>query len=555
MTQSTGLVPSFAALMVGRAAAAAGLVAAIAAVATAAALIEAETTRAAGGSAVVLMTVVGVVVVAIDAWVLSARQPSAAVGASVVALATTAGMAAHVVALPDRAQALLLSVGPLAVAGAAAVGSGWRQGGGPSAWVLWGLPSVAASVLVLGFDPLREPSCAGGCADAPAALAAVVSTRAALWIAVVLMFAALCVYTATVVRGGRRTAPMVVLLAGGACMAAVTAAGCIRAAAWQSGSAVSHLIAPLGVLALAVGASIALAAAARTRAAAGRLMASLSSHGTNALVGAQFAVPGEDRWVDGEGGRAATGTDFVVIDSAEGPIARVPRSAAPEWAVGTEQIGPAALLALRNAQLGAVARSRVEELRASRRQIVEAADAEGRQLERDLHDGAQQRLVSAALHLAVVRQADTDGEELAAADRDIREALGRLREIAHGITPGVLRAEGVWAAIADLADNADATLVRPLPDTRPQDLAAETALFRGVALTIDLASGTPSARTRVEGWAQDGSIGAQVEVTAGAVDTNSLVDASDRIGALGGTLSITPSEDGYRVRMEVPCGS
>ena len=318
MTQSMGLVPSFAALVLGRVAAAAGLGAAIATVATAAAMIEAATLKSVGGPAAVLITVVAVVVVSVDAWVLSVRQPWAAVGASVVAMATTANMAAHVVALPDRAQALLLSLGLLAAAGAAAVGTGWRRGGGRAAWLLWGLPAAAAATLALGFDPLREPSCAGGCADAPAVLAPMISTRAALWIAVVLMLGALCGYAVVVVREGRRGAPVVVLAGAGACMAAVTASAGIRAMVWTPRSAMPPLIAPLGVLALAVTAGIALAAAARTRAAAVRLMSSLSSQGADALVSAQFAVPGEDRWVD-RGGRPATDGDFVVIDTAEGP--------------------------------------------------------------------------------------------------------------------------------------------------------------------------------------------------------------------------------------------
>ena len=109
------------------------------------------------------------------------------------------------------------------------------------------------------------------------------------------------------------------------------------------------------------------------------------------------------------------------------------------------------------------------ELRASRARIVEAGDAERRRLERDLHDGAQQRLVVLSFALRLLRAARrAGGRALDAAERELRGALAELRELAHGIYPAVLADEGLAAALEALAEarpRADARSA-PLPDER-----------------------------------------------------------------------------------------
>ena len=108
-------------------------------------------------------------------------------------------------------------------------------------------------------------------------------------------------------------------------------------------------------------------------------------------------------------------------------------------------------------RLQAQLRAQLVEVRASRARIVEAGDAERRRLERDLHDGAQQRLLGVRLALRTARMRLADGstdsvdELLAEADAEVMDALAELRDLAHGIQPAVLTEEGIGPALAALA--------------------------------------------------------------------------------------------------------
>jgi signal transduction histidine kinase len=117
----------------------------------------------------------------------------------------------------------------------------------------------------------------------------------------------------------------------------------------------------------------------------------------------------------------------------------------------------AASLALEHARLQAEVQAQLEQVRASRARIVEAGDAERRRLERDLHDGAQQRLVTLSLALAMARDraAGADpalGSLLASASKEAREAIAELRELARGIHPAVLTQTGLAGAVEALAE-------------------------------------------------------------------------------------------------------
>ena len=124
-----------------------------------------------------------------------------------------------------------------------------------------------------------------------------------------------------------------------------------------------------------------------------------------------------------------------------------------------EAVGAAASLALENARLQAELRAQLAEVRASRARIVEAGDAERRRLERDLHDGAQQRLLGIRLALQLARGRLADGgaavdDLLAEADAEVVGALEELRALARGIHPAILTEEGLAAALAALARRA-----------------------------------------------------------------------------------------------------
>jgi PAS domain S-box-containing protein len=204
-----------------------------------------------------------------------------------------------------------------------------------------------------------------------------------------------------------------------------------------------------------------------------------------------------------------------------------------------------------------------EEVLASRARIVRAADDSRRKLERDLHDGAQQRLValSVALGLASAKL-PSDPESASAILADAREELARaleeLRELARGIHPAVLTERGLAAAIGALVARAPLPVDLELADDRLPP-AVEAALYYVVAESLTNVvkyAGATSARVRLE--ASGGSVVA-AEVSddgVGGADPargSGLRGLADRVEALDGRLIVdSPPGGGTRVRVEVP---
>ena len=140
-----------------------------------------------------------------------------------------------------------------------------------------------------------------------------------------------------------------------------------------------------------------------------------------------------------------------------------------------------ARLALEHEALHAARRARLEELRASRARLVAAADAKRRELERDLHDGAQQRLVALALSIRLARRGIAAQNRrleagLAEAEEGVRAAVVQLREVAHGLFPAVLAEEGLRAGLDELSEQTPRLVPRNLPDRRFQD-SVESAVY------------------------------------------------------------------------------
>jgi PAS domain S-box-containing protein len=204
-----------------------------------------------------------------------------------------------------------------------------------------------------------------------------------------------------------------------------------------------------------------------------------------------------------------------------------------------------------------------EELHASRARIVEAGDAERRRLERNLHDGAQQRLVSLSLSLRLA-QAKLRGdvhaadEILSGASVELALALEELRELARGIHPAVLTDRGLGAALESLADRTPLPVqFDQLPDDRlpaPVEAAAFYVVSEALANVAKYAEAS-SVNVRVaheDGYAvvevaDDGIGGADPEGGSG------LRGLSDRVAALEGRLAIvSPPGAGTRIRAEIP---
>lgn len=206
------------------------------------------------------------------------------------------------------------------------------------------------------------------------------------------------------------------------------------------------------------------------------------------------------------------------------------------------------------------------ELRRSRARIVEATDAERRRLERDLHDGAQQRLVSLSLALRLLRSrlraADEPNDEaIAAADAaaaELKIAIQELRELARGIHPAILTEAGLGAAMTALAERSSVPAeVSSLPDRRLSPAVEATAYFVVSEALANVAKYAGATRASI-GAECRGSI-LRVEVGddgIGGADRSrgsGIRGLQDRVAALGGRLTIdSPAGQGTLVVAEIP---
>ena len=216
----------------------------------------------------------------------------------------------------------------------------------------------------------------------------------------------------------------------------------------------------------------------------------------------------------------------------------------------TTEIGPAVRLALDNERLRAEVNWRVGELQDSRRRVVAAMDAERRKLERDLHDGAQQRLITIALELGILlSQANDDGtgvvEPLTHARAEIQGVIEGLRDLARGIHPVVLSDYGLRAALEHLAETSPIPLtVTGVPDNRLPE-PVETTVYRVVMESAK----TGPISVRLDRQAD--RIRLEVEMPA---PPPNLVELGDRVGAVGGQMLVDTVGSGSRIVADIPCG-
>jgi len=223
----------------------------------------------------------------------------------------------------------------------------------------------------------------------------------------------------------------------------------------------------------------------------------------------------------------------------------------------------AAGFALENARLHAELRARLEELKGSRARIIEAAQTERQLLERDLHDGAQQRLVALLLELGLLEERfEGDPDTKAALDqtrREVTESLRELRELAHGIHPAVVTGHGLAAALKTLSARAQVPvrltvdLVGRLPER--QEVAAYYVVSESLT---NIAKYACASSVAVEVRHANGRLVVEiVDDGIGGADTrrgSGLRGLADRVEALGGRLRIwSPEGGGTRVEAEIPC--
>ncbi|AJP02417.1 histidine kinase [Streptomyces cyaneogriseus subsp. noncyanogenus] len=205
---------------------------------------------------------------------------------------------------------------------------------------------------------------------------------------------------------------------------------------------------------------------------------------------------------------------------------------------------------------------RVTELVRSRARLVDAFEAERRRIERDLHDGAQQRLVALTMTLGLARLDAPPGplaDQLAKAHGQAGQALAELRELIHGIHPKVLADYGLRAALADAADRSPVPvdLELDLPGRLPGPV--ETAAYFAVCEALaNVARHSGASRAGVRGGHADGRLVLQVRDDGrGGADPeggSGLTGLADRVSVLDGTLSLSSPPGGPTLlRVEIPC--
>jgi signal transduction histidine kinase len=283
-----------------------------------------------------------------------------------------------------------------------------------------------------------------------------------------------------------------------------------------------------------------------------------------------YRLRSSERYVDGDGHPArapsSVGDRAVTAIVRDGlPVALVEHDPAVLDQAFVSRIGSAARLAVENERLQAETLARLIELRDSRSRIVQAGDEVRRRLERDLHDGAQQRLVALSFALRLAR-AELGPEPdprvtkpLADAERRLTAALAAVRAVANGLFPATLASSGLGHAVEELAELAPIRIdVDAVPDRRFSEAveaaaygvireAVENAVLHADASMVSIRAVCRSNTVVVE-TADDGIGGADPERGVG------LRDIADRVGALGGRLRITsPSDGGTRIQAEIPC--
>jgi signal transduction histidine kinase len=283
-----------------------------------------------------------------------------------------------------------------------------------------------------------------------------------------------------------------------------------------------------------------------------------------------YWVPASGRYVDADGAplklpqagrdRAAT----VVERDGEPVAALIHDPALAENDELVQSVCAAAGLTLENARLQAELRARLAELQASRARLVSATESERRRIERDLHDGTQQRLVSIAMALGLAESklaADRPAVEpvLREARDALTVALAELRELTQGIRPAILVERGLAAALDDLARRAvlpvqlDVAVSGRLPEQ-----VESAAYFVASEALANAAKHSHASDVRLSASQEKGVLSLEVSddgiggATAGG--GSGLRGLADRVEALGGRLTVSsPPGRGTRLRAEIPC--
>jgi signal transduction histidine kinase len=223
-----------------------------------------------------------------------------------------------------------------------------------------------------------------------------------------------------------------------------------------------------------------------------------------------------------------------------------------------DAVGAVARMAIDNERLSAQVRAQLEEVRLSRERVVAAADEERRRVERDLHDGAQQRLVALAMRLDLAREGGRiDDATIADASAELRSAIAEVRDLARGLHPTILGEAGLGPAIEALAERTALPVTVRAPARRfPATIESAAYFVIAEALTnITRYAGATHVRVDIEDDGDHLSVAIRDDGLGGADPGrgSGLHGLTDRVAAVGGRFEIdSPIGGGTTVRVDLP---
>jgi signal transduction histidine kinase len=283
-----------------------------------------------------------------------------------------------------------------------------------------------------------------------------------------------------------------------------------------------------------------------------------------------FWLPDEGRYVTADGRRLELAADAgpsaaatTAIERDGGRLAVLVHDPGVDRGL-VRAVGAAASLAIANARLQAALVAQLAEVRASRTRIVQAGDLERRRIERDLHDGAQQRLLGVRLALRLATSRLEDGnvqaatEVLGEADAAVVDAIEELRALARGIHPPILTEEGLGPALSALAGRAPVPIDLSVDAGRLPPAVEATCYFVAAEATANIVKHATATRARIDVDVAEGIVTLVVAddgIGGADIDGAGLRGLRDRVEAVAGRFQVdSPPVGGTRVSAWIPCG-
>ncbi len=271
-------------------------------------------------------------------------------------------------------------------------------------------------------------------------------------------------------------------------------------------------------------------------------------------------VTAQGRDPDGQG-LAAGGRATVVVTHHSHPVARISFAVTRCETALVETVGAEALALLENTGLRAALALELVEVQASRARIAHAQQLERRRIERDLHDGAQQRLLALSMRLqAALLNGDASRLRMAARSgvKEAQATVRELRELANGLHPVALASGGLAGAVDDLASRTPGLVEFAVPERRYPEATETAAWFIICEAVANALKHAPGARVRINIDQIDQRMLIRVcDEGPGTADPdgNGLRGLADRAAAAGGRLLVRSSPRGTQIEAELPCAS